>query len=130
MTDPISDMLIRIKNAGAVGKKTADFGYSKLKWEIAKILENNQYLGEVSKKGKKNKKLIETTLRYDEDGTPKISDVKRISKPSRRIYFGHRQIHSVKSGFGIAVYSTTQGLLTDQEARKQKLGGELLFEIR
>ena len=129
MTDPISDMLIRIKNAGTVQKKTASFGYSKIKWEIAKTLEKHKYLGEASKKGKKNKKLIEVTLFYDEDDKPKIANVKRISKLSRRIYLPYRQIHSVKNGYGIAVYSTTKGLLIDREARKEKLGGELLFEI-
>ncbi len=129
MTDPISDMLIRVKNAGAVQKKTATFGYSKIKWEIAKVLERHNYLGEVAKKGKKNKKLIEASLVYDEDSSPKIANTKRISKPSRRMYFGYRQIHSVKNGYGIGVYSTTKGILIDKEARKEKLGGELLFEI-
>lgn len=129
MTDPISDLLIRAKNAGAVQKKTVSFGYSKIKWEIAKVLERYNYLGDVAKKGKKNKKLIEASLVYDEEGTPKISNTKRISKPSRRVYLPYRQIHSVKNGFGVAVYSTTKGLLIDKEARKEKLGGELLFEI-
>jgi len=127
--DPISDMLIRMKNAQAVGKKTASFGYSKIKWEIAKLLEKHNYLTEVAKKGKKNKKLLEVAFVYDADGTPKISDVKRISKLSRRIYRGLREIYPVRHGFGVAVYSTTKGLLTDKEARKEKLGGEVLFEL-
>ena len=129
MTDPISDMLIRIKNAGAVQKKATSFGYSKMKWEIAKVLERHNYLGEILKKGKKNKKLIEVSLLYGEDGIPKISNTKRMSKPSRRMYLPYRQIHPVRNGFGAAVYSTTKGLLIDKEARKEKLGGELLFEI-
>jgi len=127
--DPISDMLIRMKNAQAVGKKTASFGYSKIKWEIAKLLEKHNYLTEISKKGKKNKKLLEVGFLYDTDGAPKISNVKRMSKLSRRVYRGFREIHPVRHGYGIAVYSTTKGLLTDKEARAGKLGGEFLFEM-
>ncbi|MDO8523288.1 MAG: 30S ribosomal protein S8 [bacterium] len=129
MTDPISDMLIRIKNAQAVKKETVSFAHSKLKTEIAKILESRGYIGATQNHGKKQKKLIEVTLVYGADGMPKISGVKRISKPSRRIYRGAGEIFSVKNGLGTAVYSTTKGLLTDREARKQKVGGEILFEI-
>lgn len=122
-------MLIRIKNAQAVKKETASFAHSKLKAEIAKILESRGYIGSVENHGKKQKKLIEVALLYGADGAPKISGVKRISKPSRRIYRGVGEIFSVKNGLGTAVYSTTNGLLTDREARKQKVGGEILFEI-
>src|SRR3989338_8509092 len=113
MTDPISDMLVRIKNAQAVKKDTVSFGYSKLKMEIAKILEKNGYVSGVEHKGKKQRKLIEVKLLYTDDGGPKISGTKRKSKPSRRFYLGFREVHSVKNGLGLAVYSTTKGLLTD-----------------
>ncbi|OGF62680.1 30S ribosomal protein S8 [Candidatus Giovannonibacteria bacterium RIFCSPHIGHO2_01_FULL_45_33] len=129
MTDPISDMLIRIKNAQAVKKETVSFAHSKLKNEIAKILESRGYIGAAENHGKKQKKLIEVALIYGTDGAPKISGIRRISKPSRRVYRGVGEIFSVKNGLGTAVYSTTRGLLTDREARKQKVGGEILFEI-
>ena len=129
MTDPISDMLIRIKNAQAVKKDSASFGYSKLKMEIAKILEKQGFISEVERRGKKQRKLIEVKLLYTPEGTSKISGVKRISKPSRRVYAGFRDVHSVKNGLGLAVYSTTKGILTDKEARRGKVGGENLFEI-
>ncbi len=127
--DPIADMLIRIKNNQAVKKETAMFGYSKMKWDIAKILERSGYLGDVNRKGKKNRKLIEVTLLYDEAGNPKISGVKRISKPGRRVYKSFREIQPVNNSFGSALYSTSKGIVTDRDARKEKIGGEALCEI-
>lgn len=127
--DPIADMLIRIKNAQFAQKETVSFGHSKLKLEIAKVLERAGYIGATSRKGRKNKKLIETELLYDAAGKPKIIGVKRISKPSKRVYCGFRDIYTPKNGYGIAVYSTPQGLMTDREARKNKVGGEVLFEL-
>lgn len=128
MTDPISDMLIRIKNAQMAKKTAVSFPYSKIKFEISKTLEKAGYLIGAQKRSKKNLKLLEVGLIY-ENGEPKISGLKRISKPSRRIYRALKEIFRVKNGVGIAIYSTPKGLLTDQEARKQKVGGELLFEI-
>lgn len=129
MTDPIADMLIRIKNAQAVKKETAVFGYSKLKMEIAKLLESRGFIGGIENHGKKYKKLIEVKLIYGADGTPKVSGLKRISKASKRIYRGYNEIYKVKNGLGLGVYSTTKGLISDKDARKQKVGGENLFEI-
>ncbi|MEK9175263.1 MAG: 30S ribosomal protein S8 [Patescibacteria group bacterium] len=127
--DPIADMLIRIKNAQFAHKEIVAFGHSKLKLEIAKILERVGYVGSVSKKGRKNKKFIEIELLYDNNGNPKISYVKRLSGPSKRLYRGFREIFRPKNGYGIAIYSTPKGLLTDSEARKEKIGGEALFEL-
>jgi small subunit ribosomal protein S8 len=129
MTDPISDMLIRIKNAQLVKKDTVSFGYSILKMEIIKVLEKKGFLSGVERRGKKQRKLIEAQLIYAKDGSPKINGIKRVSKPSRRIYTGFREVYSVKNGIGMALYSTTKGILTDKEARKEKVGGENLFEI-
>lgn len=127
--DPIADMLIRIKNGQSSKKESVVFGHSKLKLEIARILERAGYVGTVIKKGRKNKKLIEVGLLYDAHGQPKISNAKRLSKPSRRLYRGFREIFHPRNGYGIAVYSTPKGLLTDREARKEKIGGEALFEL-
>ncbi|HEY4521556.1 MAG TPA: 30S ribosomal protein S8 [Candidatus Paceibacterota bacterium] len=129
VTDPIGDMLIRIKNAGNAGKKTVSFPYSKLKFEIMKVLFEKKMVGEISKKGKKNIKLIEAVLLYDEFENPKVSGFKRFSKTSRRIYLGAKEIHKVKNGFGWGVYSTVKGIVSNKEARSLKIGGEFLFEI-
>jgi small subunit ribosomal protein S8 len=128
MTDPISDMLNRIRNAQAVFHPTVEIPFSNLKYEIAKILAKNGFIEKVEKKRRKVKKSIEITLKY-ENKTPAISGLKRISKPGQRIYSDFRKIKKVKGGYGIAIISTSKGLMTDKEARKQKLGGEVLCEI-
>ena len=109
-------------------KPIAVFPHSKIKLEIAKALEKEGYLGGAQKRNKKNLKLVEVGLIY-ENGEPKISGLKRVSKPSRRIYRSSKEIFRVKNGMGLALYSTPRGLLTDREAKKQKVGGELMFEI-
>ncbi len=129
MTDPITDMLNRIHNAQTAGLPTVEIPFSKLKYEIAQILEKNNFIGRVEKKGKKIKKTIEIILKY-EDKIPVISGLKRVSKPGHRIYLNHRKIKKVRGGYGIAIISTSKGvLMTDKEARKQKLGGEVICEI-
>ncbi len=131
MTDPVTDMLNRIRNAQAVLKETVDIPLSNLRYEIAKILEKGGFVAEVEKKGKKTKKVIEITLKYNEK-IPVISGLKRISKPGQRIYKRAKELKPVKGGYGIAIISTSKGgggLMTDKEARKQKLGGEVICEI-
>ncbi len=129
MTDPVTDMLNRIRNAQAVLKETVDIPISNLRYEIAKILEKGGFVAEVEKKGKKTKKVIEITLKYNEK-VPVISGLKRISKPGKRIYKKAKELKPVKGGYGIAIISTSKGgLMTDKEARKQKLGGEVICEI-
>jgi len=126
--DPISDMLTIIRNALAVKKDTVSIPFSNLKYEIAKILEKRDLVEKVEKKGKKVRKNIEITLKY-QDGIPLISGLKRISKPGQRIYLDSRKIKKVKGGYGIAIISTSRGLMTNGEAKKQKVGGEILCEI-
>ena len=128
MTDPVADMLNRIRNAQAVLKETVDIPISNLRYEIAKILEKGGFVAEVEKKGKKTKKVIGITLKYNEK-VPVISGLKKISKPGQRIYKRAKELKSVKGGCGIAIISTSKGLMTDKEARKQKLGGEVICEI-
>jgi len=128
MTDPVTDMLNRIRNAQAVLKETVDIPISNLRYEIAKILEKGGFVAEVEKKGKKTKKVIEITLKYNEK-VPVISGLKRISKPGQRIYKKAKELKPVRGGYGIAIISTSKGLMTDKEARKQKLGGEVICEI-
>lgn len=128
MTDPISDFLIQIKNASRVGKEAVVVPCSKLKMEIATLLEREGYLKNVSQKGKKVKKYLYCEIVYNGKES-KLKDVARISKPSKRVYAKADELSAVRQGFGLAVVSTPKGLLTGKEARKQKVGGELLFNI-
>jgi len=128
MTDPIADMLNRIKNAQAVDHPTVEMPFSNLRYEIAKILEENGFIEKAEKKGRKTKKTIEIILKYH-DKTPAISGIKKISKSGQRIYLGSAQIKKTKEGYGMAIISTSKGLMTGKEARKQKIGGEILLEI-
>jgi len=126
--DPIADMLVQIKNAGAVGKESITVPYSKLKHSIADVLMKEGMVSAVSKTGKKVKKNLEIGLVYN-DGVPKINDLKRVSKVSRRIYKGFKDLISVRQGHGMLIISTPKGILTDKEAKKAKVGGEVLFKV-
>lgn len=126
--DTIGDFIIRLKNAGAVGHETVSLPHSKLKEAIATKLASSGYLSGVETKGKDVKKTLEVTLKY-EAGKHAINDVKRISKPGRRLYAKVEEIYPVKFGRGLLILSTPRGILTDKEAREQKVGGEQLFKI-
>ena len=126
--DPISNMLTSIRNALAVGHPTVNVPFSNLKYKIAKILEKEDFIEKVEKKGKGVKKSLEITLKY-EGKVPAISGLKRISKPGQKIYLSYKKIKKVKEGLGIAIISTSKGLMTNKETRKQKLGGEVICEI-
>lgn len=128
MTDPIADMLNRIRNAQSVLHPTVDVPFSNLKFEIAKILEKEKFIEKAEKTSRKTRKVIEIVLKYA-DKSSAISGLVRVSKPGQRIYSQSKKLKKVKGGYGIAVISTSKGLMTNQEARKQKLGGELLCEI-
>jgi len=126
--DPISDMLTSIRNTLAVRQPIVRFPFSKLKYEIAKILEKEKFIEKVEKKGRKTKAFIEITLKYT-DNLPVISGLKKISKPGQRIYSDWKKIKKVKGGYGIAIISTSKGLMTDREAKKQRAGGEVICEV-
>ncbi len=128
MTDPIADMINRIKNAQIVSKETVKIPYSKIKYEIAEILQKEKWIGKIEVKGKIPLKFIEIELKY-EDKKPKISKLKRVSSPGQRIYQSYINIKNVRDGFGMSIISTSKGLMSNREARKQKQGGEVLFEI-
>ncbi len=127
--DPISDMIIQFKNAAMVRKPLVQVPFSNLKMEIAKTLQKEGYLKNVVKKGKKIKKVLACELSYDALGKAKLTDVKRISKPSKRVYGRASDLKPIKQGFGLAVISTPKGILTDKEARRANVGGEILFKI-
>jgi small subunit ribosomal protein S8 len=126
--DQISEMLTAIRNAQAVLKPTVIVPLSNFKYEIVKIMEREGFIEKSEKKGKKNKKLLEIGLLY-KDGSPAISGLRRVSKPGQRIYIDHQNIKPVRGGYGLTIISTSKGLLTNKEARKQKIGGELICEI-
>jgi small subunit ribosomal protein S8 len=127
--DPISDMLIRIKNAAFAKKGSVSVPHSKLKAEVASLLKEKGYLTAIESKGRKSRKFLELELAFDPSGEAMIHDVKKISKPSKRVYKKVSELSAVKRGFGFAIISTSKGLKTDENARKEKIGGELLCEI-
>lgn len=129
ITDPIGDFIVRLKNAGAVGKSSIDVPFSKMKKSIALALQKSGYVGEVKERGDDPKKTLTVELLYTEAKAPKINGVKRMSKPGRRLYAKARDVHRVKYGRGLLVLTTPQGIVTDKEAREKRLGGEKLFEI-
>lgn len=129
VTDPIADLITRLKNAGMVGHKKAVMPYSKMKEAIAVTLKKSHFVGEVSHEGSGVQKMLSIELLYDKDGAPRIKGVQRISKPGRRLYVGVKDIHPVKYGKGIMVLSTPHGILVDSEARKVRAGGETLFTM-
>lgn len=128
MVDPISDMLIRIKNAQAVRHQTVALPFSKHKLALAKLLEKEGLVKSVVSQGRKTKKIIELALVYKK-GQPIIREIRRVSKPSQRIYLKKSQVKPFKSGYGLSVISTSQGLMTDKQARQKGLGGEILCQI-
>jgi small subunit ribosomal protein S8 len=128
MTDPITDMLNQIRNAEAVAKTDIAIPFSKLKNEIANLLAKEEFVGEVKKVAKGKNKILKITLRYDA-GVPAIEGAKRVSKPGQRIYTKANEIKKVRGGFGVSIISTPKGLMSGYEARKAKLGGEVLLEV-
>jgi small subunit ribosomal protein S8 len=127
--DTIGNMLTIIRNGLAVKKETVSVPFSKFKFRIAEILSKEGIVGEVSKKGRKVKKTISITLKYDENNEPMVRSIKRISKLSRRIYRPLKKIHPIQKGYGIQLLTTSKGVLTDKEAFKEKVGGEVICEI-
>lgn len=128
MTDPIGSMLIMIKNAGMREHPSISVPFSKLKQSIAECLMANGYVDGVSKKTKKGTPMIEVSLTY-KDGSPRVQNVERISKPGRRMYLGHKEIRPFRNGHGLMVLSTPKGIMADKDARKEHVGGEALFKI-
>jgi len=135
MTDPIGDMLTRIRNAAAVGKPEVVMPMSKLKHMVAKILEKDGWVSkvEVLKASKSEKKSafdeLKIVLKYKKSGKSNITSVKRISKPGLKVYVTKNDLPKVLNNHGMAVISTSAGLMTNKEARKNKVGGEVLCEI-
>ncbi|NPB09276.1 MAG: 30S ribosomal protein S8 [Thermodesulfobacteria bacterium] len=129
MTDPIADMLARIRNASLVRHKTVEIPASKMKLAIAKILKEEGYIDDYRfiQEGPQGK--IEIVLRYDENKRPVIAGMRKVSKPGRRVYVKKDELPKVMGGYGIAIISTSQGIMTDHEARRRGIGGEVICEV-
>jgi small subunit ribosomal protein S8 len=127
-TDPIADFLTRIRNAQAARRETLESPSSKMKATVAKILEAEGYVSDVRERTDGAKKIISLTLKYD-NRAPKIRSIRRVSKPGLRVYRKANELPRVMSDLGIAIVSTSAGVMTNKEARRRKLGGEVLCEI-
>ena len=128
-TDPIADMLTRIRNANSAKFKTVDIPASKMKKAIAQILFDEGYIREVEEIDDNNQGIIRVSLKYTEKGKTVISGLKRISKPGLRIYAAKDELPKVLNGLGIALVSTSKGIMTDKQAREAGVGGEVLAYI-
>ncbi len=129
MTDPIADMLSRIRNAVIAGHKATKIPSSKFKVELARILKEQGYVSNWKINEDSGRKTISVDLAYTSDKESVIKEIKRISKPSRRVYVNKTEIPRVKGGLGICVLSTSKGIMTGSEARSQGIGGELICSI-
>jgi small subunit ribosomal protein S8 len=128
VTDPIADMLIRIKNGYGARKLTVDFPWSKIKETLAGVLTKNGYVAGSEIKEVDGLKVVSVTLKY-EGKKPALTDLRRVSRPSLRIYANKTSLPRVLGGLGIAIISTPKGILTDKQARKLSVGGEVICEI-
>jgi small subunit ribosomal protein S8 len=129
VTDPIADMLTRIRNAVAVGHERVAMPSSKLKVNIAQILVDEGFIDRYEVVDNGHRSDLELVLRYAERRRPVIEGLKRVSRPGHRVYKGARELPRVQGGLGVAVVSTSQGLMPDREARKRRLGGEIVCEV-
>lgn len=132
VSDPIADMLVRIKNAGNAGKTVVDIPFSDIKLRIANVLIKEGFVEYATKKIKKNGKtsirVIEIGLK-EQGGLPLIRGAERVSRPSVRVYRKSEELHPVKNGFGIMVVSTPKGIMSDSQARKEHVGGEVICKV-
>lgn len=129
MTDPIADMLTRIRNAAQAGHPNVDIPSSGLKVEIAKILRDNHYIRGYRVTEDDKQGVLRVYIKYTEDETPSFRELTRVSKPGLRQYVTASEIPRIKQGLGIAILSTSAGVLTDREARRQGVGGEVLCTV-
>lgn len=129
MTDPLADMLTRIRNAGMVKFETVEMPLSKVKTGVAAILKKEGFINDFQVIDTDTQGVLRIEMKYDQNNERIITNLKRVSKPGRRIYVKHDHIPKVMSGLGISIISTSKGIFTDKEARAMKIGGELLCEV-
>jgi small subunit ribosomal protein S8 len=130
MTDPIADMVTRIRNGSRVHFKSVDVFNSRLNLNMAKVLKKSGYIGGYDiKRDPQGHEVLKLYMKYSEAKRPVITDIQRVSKPGRRVYVKSEKIPRVLDGYGIAILSTSKGIMTDKEARELSLGGELLCNV-
>lgn len=129
MSDPLADMLTRIRNGGMVKFEIVEMPHSTIKVGVAEILKREGYIGDYQVLGDQGKKVLRITMKYDSQSARVITDLKRVSKPGRRVYVKYDQIPKVMSGYGISIISSSKGIVTEKEARAMKVGGELLCQV-
>ena len=129
MTDPVGDMLARIRNAGGARHAQTTCPASKLKLAVAQVLSKEGFIGDVASGGDEKKPTLTIGLRYQDDGRMMIEGMRRVSKPGRRVYVGAGEVKQVRAGLGMAVLSTSKGVLCDRDARVEKVGGEVICEV-
>ena len=129
MTDPIADMLTRIRNAALARHDRTEMPYSRLKEHVARVLKSEGFVDDVRVSEGEGHKQLTVVLRYGRDKQSALDGVRRISTPGRRVYVRHDRIPRVLSGMGVSILSTSHGVMTDKDARKQRVGGELICEV-
>jgi small subunit ribosomal protein S8 len=129
MTDPISDMLTRIRNGALARHDRVEMPHSNLKKHIAEVLKSEGFVDDVRESDGEGKRTLTLVLRYGRGKDSAIDGVRRVSAPGRRVYVRHDRIPRVRSGMGISILSASRGVMTDRQAREQKVGGELLCEV-
>ncbi|MCE9636137.1 MAG: 30S ribosomal protein S8 [Planctomycetes bacterium] len=129
LTDPISDMLTRVRNANAIRRRTVDVPYSRVKHGIADVLKREGFINDILKIDAGARSTLRLTLRYSQEGERVIRGIDRVSSPGRRVYSGATDVGSFRAGQGIYVLSTDRGVVSDREARKNNAGGEVLCRV-
>jgi small subunit ribosomal protein S8 len=129
MTDPIADMLTRIRNAARARHDRCEIPASKMKQAVCQVLKSEGYIADVRSTEGEGPKRLTIVLKYGRDRASAIDGIRRVSRPGRRVYVGHDAIPRPMSGLGISILSTSRGLMSDREARNQKMGGELICEV-
>jgi len=129
MTDPIADMLTRIRNAALIRAEKVDIPASRMKLDIAKILKEEGFIRAYKILRDKKQGILRITLKYTAENTPAISGLKRVSKPGRRVYVGSSAVPAVMGGVGVSIVTTSRGIMVDRNCRRDKVGGEILCQV-
>jgi small subunit ribosomal protein S8 len=130
MTDPIADLLTRIRNASSAGFPSVTVPASRLKSEVCRVLKDEGFIREFEREDDGKQGVLKIQLKYvGEDRTPVITEIRRVSRPSLRVYKGKKNARFVRSGLGISIVTTSKGVMTDRHARKENVGGEILCEV-
>lgn len=129
MTDTIADMLTRIRNASQAGRESVQIPYSRTKENILKVLQSEGFLGDIQMAGEGVRKALVVSLKYAGRGIRVLAGLSRVSKPGRRVYVGHEDLRIVRGGLGVTILSTSKGIMSDNQARQQHLGGEAICKV-